>query len=249
MNKPANHIGERYGRLTIIGTIHNAKRNRTHYLCKCDCGNTHEAEYTKLKMGKVKSCGCMTIERVEQGRKHEEERKFNAERKQVQNQILQQVRHLIRKLKRVNKEIEQEKRMAKRQANIHLFWVWQKMRNRCSKPKCDKWQNYGGRGIRVCDEWNNDCLAFIDWALSNGYKRGLSIDRIDVNGNYEPRNCRWTDMVTQANNKTTNKLLVKDGVVKTQAQWARELGVSAQTIAKRQAEMGFEMVGCNRGNA
>lgn len=72
------------------------------------------------------------------------------------------------------------------------------MIGRC-KNRSDK--NYGGRGIRVCEDWLDSKILFVDWALKNGYKPGLSLDRIDVNGNYEPSNCRWADSKTQANNK------------------------------------------------
>ena len=77
------------------------------------------------------------------------------------------------------------------------------MRQRCNNPNRSDYKRYGGRGIKICDEWN-DYNTFRDWALSNGYADNLSIDRIDVNGNYEPSNCRWVDAKTQAQNKEKN---------------------------------------------
>lgn len=79
--------------------------------------------------------------------------------------------------------------------------VYNGMIQRCTNPKTKGWDSYGGRGIKVCSEWANNRQTFIDWALNNGYKQGLSIDRIDVNGNYEPNNCRWATDKEQALNK------------------------------------------------
>ena len=85
--------------------------------------------------------------------------------------------------------------------NTHLYDTWSHMKGRCENPKTVQYEYYGGRGIKVCDEWKNDFMAFYNWALSNGYKKELTIDRIDVNGNYCPENCRWVDIFQQASNK------------------------------------------------
>jgi hypothetical protein len=74
------------------------------------------------------------------------------------------------------------------------------MRHRCNNPNSDNYSYYGGRGIEVCDEWN-DFLAFHDWAMANGYADNLSIDRINPDGNYEPLNCRWATIKEQRNNR------------------------------------------------
>ena len=87
-----------------------------------------------------------------------------------------------------------------------LYMVWCGMKERCYSPKHNRYKDYGGRGISICDEWRNDYSAFRKWAMANGYdptapRGACTIDRIDVNGNYCPENSRWIDMKTQAQNK------------------------------------------------
>lgn len=87
-------------------------------------------------------------------------------------------------------------------SRTRLYRIWTHMKQRCYNSNDKKtFCNYGGRGIKVCDEWKDNFIAFQEWALSNGYADDLSIDRIDVNGNYEPSNCRWATMKEQQNNK------------------------------------------------
>ncbi len=82
-----------------------------------------------------------------------------------------------------------------------LFYVWQSMRARCYNKNRPRYNDWGGRGITVCDLWNNDFKSFYDWAISNGYVKGLQIDRINNDGNYEPDNCRWATAKENSNNR------------------------------------------------
>jgi hypothetical protein len=82
-----------------------------------------------------------------------------------------------------------------------IYEIWSTMKKRCSNPKFIGWKYYGGRGIRVCQEWVDDFTSFYEWSITNGYEKHLTIDRKNVNGNYEPSNCRWATALEQANNK------------------------------------------------
>lgn len=86
-------------------------------------------------------------------------------------------------------------------SGTRLFRIWSNMIFRCENPKAVNYEYYGGRGISVCEEWKNDVYSFIEWANKNGYEEHLTIDREDVNGNYEPSNCRWITMREQLENR------------------------------------------------
>lgn len=113
-----------------------------------------------------------------------------------------------------------------------LYRIWNGMVARCVNPNERIYDYYGGRGITVCDEWRK-FESFRDWALSHGYTDSLSIDRIDVNGNYEPNNCRWATAKEQHNNQRSNRLLTAFGKTQTLQQWADELNVNRRTICYR----------------
>lgn len=113
-----------------------------------------------------------------------------------------------------------------------LYNIWKCMRQRCNNPNNPSYPNYGGKGIRICLDWD-DYTNFRDWAMNSGYADDLSIDRIDVNGNYEPANCRWADSYLQMNNTSRNKHVVYHGELMTMAEVARKKGVSYSTIQHR----------------
>lgn len=117
--------------------------------------------------------------------------------------------------------------------HTRLYSIWYDMKRKCYKTNRKDYHCYGGRGIKVCDEWLYDFMVFYNWSMSHGYNDNLTIDRIDVNGNYEPSNCRWTDMKTQGNNRRTNILLTYNGETKTMTEWAEYLNIPYSTIKHR----------------
>lgn len=116
--------------------------------------------------------------------------------------------------------------------HTRLYNIWRSMRQRCSNPNCINYHNYGGKGIKVCDEWNKFEI-FYEWAMANGYTEELTIDRIDVNGNYEPSNCKWSSYKEQANNKTNNRQIEFNGESHTLGEWSAIKGIKLATIWNR----------------
>lgn len=121
--------------------------------------------------------------------------------------------------------------------NTKLYKTYNSMKKRCYKKENNPdYKNYGGRGILICEEWLNDHTGFINfynWAINNGYQDNLTIERKDVNGNYEPDNCTWADRKVQNNNRTNNKLITIGGLTKNVSQWAEEYNLPNTTIWSR----------------
>lgn len=114
-----------------------------------------------------------------------------------------------------------------------LYNIWVMMLKRCYKSWCKNYKNYGARGIMVCDEWRNNVVSFIEWSEKNGYKKGLTIERINVNGNYEPSNCTYATKTQQ--NKNTRKAfkLEYEGKIYTLRDLSEKVGINHMTISYR----------------
>lgn len=113
-----------------------------------------------------------------------------------------------------------------------LYRIWKGMRNRCYKPNVKAYKNYGGRGIRVCEEWQK-YEAFRAWAFSSGYEDHLTIERKDCNGMYEPNNCVWVPLSDQGKNTRRNRYIEYCGKVMTLAEWSRVLGGGPNLVTTR----------------
>ncbi len=123
--------------------------------------------------------------------------------------------------------------MKKNPSHHRLYHIWYDMKRRCYQKQNKRWDKYGGRGIKVCDEWLNDFQAFFDWSLSHGYSDSLSIDRIDMDGDYSPVNCRWADKYQQANNRSNNHYITYNGETKTMMEWSKVLSVNYSALRRR----------------
>lgn len=115
-------------------------------------------------------------------------------------------------------------------SHTRIFGIYKCMMHRCNSPKDHAYSEYGGRGIKVCKEWQDDFLNFYNWSMENGYSDDLSIDRIDNNGNYEPSNCRWATQIQQMNNTRYNNHVLYGGKRYTVSEFARMLGISVNTV-------------------
>lgn len=113
-----------------------------------------------------------------------------------------------------------------------LYSIWKGMNTRCNSKNTDYYKHYGGKGVKICDEWK-DFSVFRDWALTNGYADNLTLDRIDFNGDYCPDNCRWLTMKEQSNNRSTNHRITYKGMTKTISQWADYFGLSYGAMSAR----------------
>lgn len=117
--------------------------------------------------------------------------------------------------------------------HTRMYGVYKRMKNRCYNKNNPKYSDYGARGIVVCDEWLDDFMNFYNWAINNGYRDDLTIDRMDNDGDYEPNNCRWATPKQQANNTRRNIFLTYNGKTQTMQQWAEELNINYSTIRER----------------
>lgn len=215
-----NLLGNRYGMLVAIEHMGSDTSNNALWKCKCDCGNEKVVNAHSLRRGDTKSCGCLQKKNLQNKRFGRllviKEVGRNAHRNTLWececdcgNVAIVDASSLISghtiSCGCYMRETSRNTRTTHGKSNERLYVVWQGMLNRCKNENHISYHNYGGRGVCVCNEWEN-YETFRQWALSNGYdenaKRGdCTLDRIDVNGNYEPQNCRWADMKTQCNNK------------------------------------------------
>ena len=140
----------------------------------------------------------------------------------------------------LHKKVMQDMMTTHNLTNTKLFKIWRAIIDRTEYISNKKYKDYGGRGIKMCQEWRNDFKVFYEWAINNGYKEGLTIDRINVNGNYEPNNCRWATWKEQQNNRRNNHYITYKGETHTISQWSEILNVKQGTLLARVNKYGIE---------
>ncbi len=205
---PDSYINKKFGKLYVTGPEVRVPKNDKGYLtryvyCDCDCGNKEIlVPLSALVSGHQNSCGCD---------REEAKRKFSQGRKDGT-------------LKTVPHPTSDGDSMPESEF-YNLHHIWTGMRRRCNNSNDKSYPDYGGRGIKVCSEWDADYLSFKDWALKNGYIKGLSIDRLDNSKGYSPDNCRWASDLMQANNKSNNNFITVNGVTHTASEWSAFYGV------------------------
>lgn len=139
----------------------------------------------------------------------------------------------VQSCKCLHNELLSQKMKKHGETKTRLHRIWQNMKRRCDTPSVGCYDVYGGRGIKVCEEWLHDYPAFRDWALANGYADDLSIDRIDPDGNYCPENCRWATTKEQSNNLRKNIVVEINKEKHTLAEWSRISGIKYLTLYQR----------------
>lgn len=233
MQKPIDLTGQTFGRFTVLQRAHNNKEGRAMWLCRCECGNERVVMGKCLRNGHTQSCGCLNRE-VNSARSfvdHTGERFGHLTvLSRADDYTAPNGKHHVRWLCRCdcgNKTIVdicqltegktkscgclRDEKLRSR-CTVHggrkdrLYSVYANMKNRCYNANSDDFVYYGGRGIKICDEWLHSYQSFKDWAYKNGYDDkaehgACTIDRINVNGNYEPSNCRWVSMAVQSKNR------------------------------------------------
>lgn len=124
-------------------------------------------------------------------------------------------------------------------AGTRIYYTWKNMKARCFNVNNSEFKNYGGRGITVCDEWKENFESFYLWAMENGYEDVLTIERIDVNGHYCPKNCCWIPKEMQGSNTTKNNKITFNNKTRTLSQWARLYDIPIQTLRSRMYKLGY----------
>ena len=125
-------------------------------------------------------------------------------------------------------------------SHTRLWGIWIGMRSRCNLETHFNYALYGGRGIKVCDEWNDNFENFYKWAINNGYTDNLTLDRIDNDKGYSPDNCYWADNITQGNNRRNNHYITYNNETKTIGEWAKIYTMNHQMLSYRITHLGWD---------
>lgn len=245
--KARNILGQRFGMLEVIKRDGTTSDGEATWICKCDCGNIKSIRGSVLvKKNGTKSCGCLignpvdltgdrygTLTVIKQS-ENKGKKKMWLCRCDCGNEVIVSGGNLrnghTQHCLECGYKLMGTSRTTHGKSKHPLFGVWADIIARCEDEKEKAYKDYGGRGISICEEWRKDFQKFYDWSMENGYKKGLQIDRINNDGNYEPSNCRWVTRIVNANNKRSNKFIEHNGERKTIAEWARYYNVNYKNL-------------------
>ena len=245
-------IGQRFGMLKVIGYAEDlvTPKGYTHkrYLCKCECGNKKLFTKRSLTIDKTQSCGCLvgkTFKNIE-GMQFDRLKAisihhingggcyWNCECKCGNTTIVRASSLLSGDTKSCGCLMKETLlHETHGMTNTRLYRIWNGMKDRCKNKNAPEYENYGGRGIRVCQEWLDDFMNFYNWAMANGYRDDLTIDRKDNDKGYSPENCRWATAKEQANNTRSTVFLTYKGETKPVSEWSEITGIRQDTLTYR----------------
>ncbi|CAG4889223.1 hypothetical protein R69919_00688 [Paraburkholderia gardini] len=252
-------LGTRFGKLEVIGP-YGMMRGHTSVVCCCDCGNVKEITCSNLRNAQSKSCGCNRVREKYQNLVGKtfgrltvlDDSRYDGQHRMVDctcscgrstNQPLYAVvdgRVVSCGCHRdaVSRERSTIHGQARKGMVSAEYKTWQEMRKRCENPKVEFYRHYGGRGIKVCDRWQDFENFFAD--MGSRPSADHSLDRYpDVNGNYEPENCRWATDLEQSNNRRNTPFIEYQGRTQSISDWARELGVKYYSLRNRIVNLGW----------
>ena len=252
MDKRIDLTGQRFGRLVVENFSHTDKHGHSMWACLCDCGNRIVTRSSLLLGGKTKSCGCIRLEKFDilsPGQRFGRLTVLHRAGKNKRGRNLWmcscecgsitavETHSLIcggiQSCGCLRNELATYRLTTHGLRHTKLYHVWAVMVQRTESPQAQGYKNYGGRGIKVCDEWRRDFQAFYNWAMSHGYQEGLTIDRIDVNGNYCPENCRWATRKEQANNQRKTIRIEYGGQSLTITEAAEQYNIPRSLLVER----------------
>lgn len=247
--------GRKYGHLTVIEYDRTDAKGETWWLCKCDCGNPNLVSIRRqsLRQGTTSSCGCQRhgVKDDLTGRKFNRLTVLGFASRDWQGKSRWEcqcdcgTKTIVDGYNLMSGHVKScgclNIESIKNRSTTHghsrtgesIYPVWKSMRARCNNPNNHAYKNYGGRGISICKEWDENFQSFYDWSTNNGYKPGLSIDRIDNEHGYFPDNCRWATVEEQANNRRRCRNITYNNITHTIAEWSRILNTPYSALSSR----------------
>ncbi len=263
-------IGQKFNYLTIERILDELSNNGS-VMCeaRCDCGNLKTAPLAYIRSGRLKSCGCKQRELIGESRSkdltgrvfrrltvlYKTGRKYSdgsniwhcrcecgREIDAVSHLLLNGTVSSCGECGYLSDRVREANTVYGSSEDKRLAHIFNGMQQRCENPNSKDFSRYGGRGISICPEWKNNTPEFVKWGMSHGYKPGLTIERINVNGPYSPDNCTFIPMRDQALNRRTNMVISVNGSNYSRKECSEVLGIPMTTLKHRTPEEIKEMM-------